>query len=470
MTESRTYSEFVVVFTTFKSVLYDIKITNAGIFIDLDGIYPLMSSKKEPGGFAADYFSGDFVKPFMEKILLIDDEPNILQAYKRILRRDFDIYTAESGREALELLKREGEFAVIVSDMRMPEMNGIEFLSKTQQMFPDSIRIMLTGDAGQQAAMDAVNEGKIFRFLTKPCSLELLSSTLFTCIKQYRLVKAEKQLLEETLTKSLQILVDILALINPTAFSRSTRIKRIAKDIALSLGLENVWEIEVAAMLSQIGCITVPEDILKKISHGKQLSEKELRLYNQHPHVGYDLVARIPRMGDVAQIIAHQNVRFADEKIHRSYLENSVSNWLSTRIVKLVIDYDKLLDFGNTPHEACRQLVEREGWYDPSLIEVLCSLINQKVEEHISIETDVAHLKPGMIFDEPLYSIDGNPFIERGQEITFSLILRLNNFVEAGIITDKFQVKVPVYRTDDTASIFTSVPKRLLENEDYLAA
>lgn len=403
----------------------------------------------------------------MEKILLVDDEPNILQAYKRILRRDFNIYTAESGREGLDLIEREGEFAVIVSDMRMPEMNGIEFLTRTQELFPDSIRIMLTGDAGQQTAMDAVNEGKIFRFLTKPCSLELLSNTLFTCLKQYRLVKAEKQLLEETLTKSLQVLVDILALINPTAFSRSTRVKRLAKDIAVRLGLENTWEIEIAAMLSQIGCITVPEEILKKISNCKQLSEGELRLYNQHPQVGYDLVTRIPRMQDVAQIIAHQTVRFSEEKTSKSCLESSNTNRLNTRIIKMVLDYDKLLDFGSTPIEAYKQLAERDGWYDPALLKVLHELIEEKVEESISMETDVAHLRPGMVFDAPLYSVNGSSFIEKGQEITFSLILRLNNFVEAGIVADKFQVRVPVYRAGDNPSYSSPA---FIDNENYLAA
>jgi response regulator RpfG family c-di-GMP phosphodiesterase len=406
----------------------------------------------------------------MEKILLVDDEPNILQAYKRILRRDFNVFTAESGREGIAMIEREGEFAVIVSDMRMPEMNGIEFLTRTQEMYPDTIRIMLTGDAGQQTAMDAVNEGKIFRFLTKPCSLELLSNTLFTCIKQYRLIKAEKQLLEETLTKSLQVLVDILALINPTAFSRSTRVKRLAKDIAIRLGLENTWEIEVAAMLSQIGCITVPEDILKKINGCKQLSESELRLYNQHPNVGFDLVTRIPRMNDVAQIIAHQNIRFADEKETKSCLESTISNRLNTRIIKMVLDYDKLLDFGNTPLDAYNQLLDREGWYDPMLISVLREFIDEKVEEYISIETDVAHLRPGMIFDEPLYSINGNSFIEKGQEITFSLILRLNNFVDAGIIADKFQVRVPIYGISDNSSVLSPINETTYDSESYLAA
>lgn len=405
----------------------------------------------------------------MEKILLVDDEPNILQAYRRILRKDFNIYTAEGGKQGLAVLE-EGEFAVIVSDMRMPEMNGIEFLTESQKMFPDTVRIMLTGDAGQQTAMDAVNEGKIYRFLTKPCSFDLLTGAIFAGLKQYRLIKAEKQLLEETLTKSLQVLIDILALINPTAFSRSTRVKRLAKELAFRLGIENMWEIEVAAMLSQIGCVTVPEEILQKINNCKQLSEPELRLYNQHVQVGYNLINRIPRMEDIAQIIAHQDIRFSDETESKLFSDKSRSNKLNSRIIKLVLDFDKLLDFGNTPQEAYKNLLSREGWYDPLLLETLEEIIGERIEEFLTIETDVSHLKPGMIFYEPLYSLDGKCFIEKGQEITFSLILRLNNFVEAGIIQNKFHVQTSVYSLDVDYTLMPVNKFSFKESENYLSA
>src|SRR5437870_13752231 len=113
-----------------------------------------------------------------EKILFVDDDANILAALQRQLRKQFSIHTSTDASRALESFETSGPYAVIVSDMRMPGMDGVQFLSKVRQRAPDSVRIMLTGNADQQTAVDAVNEGAIFRFLTKPCSTEVLACVL----------------------------------------------------------------------------------------------------------------------------------------------------------------------------------------------------------------------------------------------------------------------------------------------------
>ena len=116
-----------------------------------------------------------------EKILLVDDEPAVLMGYERLLRKEFQVSTVVGGSAGLVLLKHQGPFAVVVSDMRMPGMNGIEFLLQVQHTSPDTIRVMLTGDSDLQTAIDAVNQGKIFRFLSKPCDKETLVKTLKDC-------------------------------------------------------------------------------------------------------------------------------------------------------------------------------------------------------------------------------------------------------------------------------------------------
>ena len=116
-----------------------------------------------------------------EKILFVDDEENILHAYKLALRKKYKVTTATSGQEALEVIERRGPFAVIVSDMKMPGMDGIELLKRTSEIAPDSVRVMLTGYAELQTAVEAVNSGNIFRFLTKPCPAEDIAGTLDSC-------------------------------------------------------------------------------------------------------------------------------------------------------------------------------------------------------------------------------------------------------------------------------------------------
>jgi len=378
------------------------------------------------------------------KILCVDDEPNVLYGYKRNLRKDFDIYIAEGGEQGLAMIAAEGPFAVVVSDMRMPVMDGIQFLKRVKEIAPESVRVMLTGNSDQQTAMNAVNEGSIFRFLTKPCPPEELAKTLYGGIEQYRLITAEKHLLENTLNKSLEVLVDILAIVNPTAFSRSTRVKKLAREIADNLKIKNSWKIEIAAMLSQIGCIAVPEEILQKIANGTSLTDKEAILYHQYPQIGADLILRIPRMDSVAEIIASQNRRINDEILPDSNGNDFNEETMGARILKVVLDYDKLLNSGNAPRHALKELSERIGWYDPLVLDVLKKIIEETADDYISLELNVSDLKPGMILDAPIFTTRGSMLLAAGQEITMSLILRLINLAETRMIKNKIQVNVAV--------------------------
>lgn len=378
------------------------------------------------------------------KILCVDDDPNILQGYKRSLRRDFQIETAEGGREGLAVIERDGPFAVVVSDMRMPEMDGVQFLSGVKRLAPETVRMMLTGNADQQTAIDAVNEGSIFRFLTKPCLPEVLAKAIAAGVEQFRLITAERVLLEQTLNQNMQVLVDILALVNPTAFNRSNRIKRLARDLAGRLRVENVWEIEFAAMLSKIGCVAVAEEVLQKISRGENLTAAEVNLYQRHPQIGHDLIAKIPRMQTVAEIIAHQTRTINHEIVAVSPLANQETVRIGAHILKVVFDFDKLLLDGHFPHSACHELADRTGVYDPLVLNALRDLIENEADDYVTRLIFVVDLKPGMILSEPLFSTRDALLLPAGQEITISLILRLKSFAEAGFIKTRIVVNVPV--------------------------
>jgi len=131
-----------------------------------------------------------------EKILFVDDEVNVLRGFQRSFRNKFAFDTACSGDDGLDLVCSSGPYAVVISDMQMPQMNGLEFLVKVKEMAPDTVRIMLTGNADQKTAGDAVNQGQIFRFLAKPCSSESLVTTIDAGIKEYQRTRAERQHLE----------------------------------------------------------------------------------------------------------------------------------------------------------------------------------------------------------------------------------------------------------------------------------
>src|ERR1044071_1803603 len=181
-----------------------------------------------------------------EKILFVDDESAILQGYVRLFRNDFEIDTSVTGKGALIAIETKGPYAVVVSDMQMPEMSGVEVLRKVKEIAPDSVRIILTGHADLSAA---VNDGSVFRFLTKPCSKETLGKTLSAALIQYRLVRAERELLEHTLKGSIEVLSEVLSIVNPAAFSRAMRLKRYMKHVVSMLRLPRPWRFEVAAMM-----------------------------------------------------------------------------------------------------------------------------------------------------------------------------------------------------------------------------
>lgn len=135
-------------------------------------------------------------KETREKILFVDDDTNVLHGYKRQLRKEFRINTANSGEKGVQAIKTCGPYAVIVSDYQMPGMDGIEFLSRARGLAPDSVRMMLTGHADLQVAMEAIADGNIFRFLTKPCKSGRLAMAVEAAVEQYRLVMQKYELAE----------------------------------------------------------------------------------------------------------------------------------------------------------------------------------------------------------------------------------------------------------------------------------
>jgi response regulator RpfG family c-di-GMP phosphodiesterase len=375
------------------------------------------------------------------KILCVDDEPNILKAYQRVLSGTFLIETATSGQDGLARLSHDDPFAVVVSDMRMPGMDGIEFLRKMKEVAPDTVRMMLTGNADQQTAIDAVNTGNIFRFLTKPCSPEDLGQAISAGIEQYRLVMAERELLEKTLKGCVKTLTDILSLINPIAFSRASRLRRLAREIAIKLHVESVWQIEMAAMLSQVGCITVPETTLAKAYQGGTITGDELQMVRAHPQVGRDLLAHIPRLEEVAEMIVYQEKLFNGAGPPRDGKRGDEIP-LGGRILKVAIDFDGLTQRKCTHYEAYERIRQKSGdWYDASVVEALSKTFSTEISEQVR-SVRVTDLVENMILAEDLLSVSGVLLVAKGQETSASLRIRLENYVKKGFVLEPIRVLV----------------------------
>ncbi len=362
-----------------------------------------------------------------EKILLVDDDPNILAALRRQLRKVFLIDTAPGPREGLEAVRESGPYAVVVSDLRMPGMDGIQFLAKVRTLAPDTVRMMLTGNADLHAAMEAVNEGNVFRFLTKPCPPEVLVKGLWAGIEQYRLILAERELLENTLRGAVKALMEILSLVNPEAFGRASRVTRYAVEVGRKMKVAELWQLETAAALSQIGCIILPEQALRKVYRGESLTQQEERLFQKHPTVAAELLAKIPRMQKIAEIIAYQAKEYNGGGLPRDPRRGDEIP-LGSRILKAVLDLDAREARGEPPERALMEMKARRGMYDPAVLGAIEAWIG--VETRLVEQTleSPEQLSEGMILAEDVCLSDGRLLVARGYPVNRTMMERLRNF------------------------------------------
>jgi CheY-like chemotaxis protein len=377
-----------------------------------------------------------------KSVLFVDDEANILEGLRRMLRSkrgEWDMVFATNGAEALESM-REKHFDVVVSDMRMPGMDGIHLLAQAKAIAPDSVRIMLTGAGDQQTAIHAVNEGNIFRFLSKPCAAEALAKALQAGIDQYRLITAERELLEKTLKGSIKALVDILALTNPVAFSRAMRLRYYAVQIARRMNIPDIWQIEVAAMLSQVGCVTIPGETLEKAFAGETLTGEKEEMFNTHPQVGGQLIVNIPRLDTIATMITRQH-NPPTEKIICNPEDKDALAVAGAQILKVVVDFDLLLGRGLSPENSCAKLESKPQIY-PSYIVQEIHHIDIPMTEKTSRMVDIGELRNGMILAEDIQSKNGILVVGKNQQINNTLRLKLKNFSQQKMISDQIRVIV----------------------------
>ena len=363
-----------------------------------------------------------------KKILLVDDEPNVLQGFKRHLRKNYDLHLAVGGAAALEALETDGPFAVVVSDMQMPEMNGVELLGRIREADENIVRIMLTGNADQKTAVDAVNEGNIFRFLSKPCPPEVLANTLDLALEQYRLITAEAELLNNTLSGSVRMLTQVLSLSMPAAFGLTQEARTLAREVGERVAIKPIWQIEMAAMLMRIGCVSLPVDIVDRYLSGQSVSPEHQELINQSPQLGSDLVAAIPRLEGVAELIAKQNEPPEDPTP------------IESRILKAVGEFQRLRSV-EAPLSALRIMNGRPE-YDPIVLEYLVKVVRSTFQ---NAEVLVSQLVEGMVLEENVVDSSGRVLIAKGNEIHETLIQKLNALRRSGSgVREPIQVRTMV--------------------------
>jgi response regulator RpfG family c-di-GMP phosphodiesterase len=375
-----------------------------------------------------------------EKILCVDDDPIILFAIEKDLRHRFPVVTALSGEQALSLIKNQGPFGVILADMLMPGMNGVELLAQAQRMSPDSVRIMLTGDEDKQTAVEAINEGRIFRFLSKPCPPDKLSAAIEAGFEQYRLIIAEKELLEQTLNGSVKMLTELLSVREPEAFGRGQKIREYVATAAPAVNLTKSWDVEVAAMLAQIGLMAIPPSVMQKVHAGLALTEREKDMMIRIPEIGFNVLAKIPRLEPAAKIVLYQNKNFDGSGFPKEALDISRIPH-GARLLKIVSDLVDLESKGVPKRKAFDQMRLNRRFYDMAMFEgTVNALIAQEAPANGHM-LRLAELRAGHELMSAVETLEGRLIAPAGTVVSQMMLERFHNFAELSGIKEPIYVK-----------------------------
>lgn len=375
------------------------------------------------------------MKRIKTKVLCVDDEPRVLEGLALQLRRGYEVHSAHGGPEGLKVLTDEGPFAVVLSDMRMPAMDGATFLGHVREQAPHSVRMLLTGHTDLEGAIKAVNEGQIFRFLTKPCAPDQLRAAFDAAAEQNRLLTAERVLLEETLHGSIKALTDILGITNPLAFGRATRIRKYVGKILDEMKVEHRWQVEVAAMLSQLGSVSLPEEVAEDYYYGRVLTKDHQEMVSRMPQVTKELLASIPRLEGVRAILAGQGTSYGARHAHDEVPAGA-------RILRIATDFDHLECKGLPVQLALDTMRGRRGEYEPRVLKAFLEIMGNGEEGQDVREIPVTGLCVGMAFSEDLRTTTGVLLAARGFVVTASLLERVRNFPE-GLVKEPLCVIAP---------------------------
>jgi response regulator RpfG family c-di-GMP phosphodiesterase len=297
------------------------------------------------------------------RILCVDDEPKVLEGLQRVLHNKYAFLSANSGDEALRVIARSEHIEVIVCDMRMPEMNGTVVLAECRKRSPDTVRVLLTGQADLESAISAVNEGQVFRFLTKPCPPLLFLEAVAAAVEKGRQAVTERELLERSVAGSVRALTEVIELVHPGTLGKTSRQLERARKVAAQLHVGSPWHVEVAAILSQVGYVILPNDLLAR-------NGAEQGMLARVPLVLARVLSGIPRLEDAQRALKYQDRPF-ESSDHGPQQEDLP---IGSRILKALSDLALEETHSLGTSAALTVLRSRPGTYDPSVLEAIAAV------------------------------------------------------------------------------------------------
>ncbi len=357
------------------------------------------------------------------QVLFVDDDVSLLSTMKRNLDLDFTVHTAEGGEVALEVVQRLGDFSVVVVDMQMPKMNGIQTIAMLREKMPKAVFLMLTGNQDLSTAIQAVNDGRVFRFLTKPCQLSEISSAVQAAQQQHNLIIAEKELLSGTFAGAINLMTDVIEMQEDRHIDTG-RMSEALVDLATRMGIEIGWEEKVAARVFLVGIAMLsPEDSIKFVTLDPTTAEHKA-MFARICKKSATMLARLPRLGWIVDLLNHV------PKAER--YESGCDRIESGALLLRIVFYWNFLTNKGICVEAATSVIENiMPELSSNMIQSMQCLHDNR-DAHMLTKIAIGKLRPGMIPYENITTPSGGIAVAKGRVLTDVMVENLTRLPELG--------------------------------------
>jgi CheY-like chemotaxis protein len=369
-------------------------------------------------------------------VMVVDDNPENLKLLEEMLREDgYDVRSFPRGRLALAAAEQEPPDLVLL-DINMPEMNGYEVCEQLKSK-PHLSGIPVVFLSALNAVEDKIKGFRVggVDYISKPFQLEEVRARVETHVQLRRAQQAEHELLERTLGGAVGVLWELVQLTSPLVAIRSRAIRDIVRWMVKRLEISDPWQYELAATLCLVGCITLPDEVFERVYFSQKLSPDDLRMFQAHPETAARLLANIPRLEVVAEIIRGQQKP-------ESQLSGGEQARQGAHILHVALELDRRVSRGVTSTFALGEL-RLSRRFDVRLLAALEGYAPPVIEYDV-LRLPIQDLHVGMVLEKNVLSKDGNLLIlKEGTVLTDTWIERLENFAKARGAGDLVDVRIP---------------------------
>ncbi len=386
-----------------------------------------------------------------KKILYVDDEANLLSSFRSLMRKeDVQLHLLEDSMKIEEMLRAEGPFSLVISDQKMPGMDGVSLLQKVTEIHPDTLKVLITGFSDQNDTIRAINFGGISRYISKPWDDNELKKIVKNSVVQYNLVNENQylynqiklknenlsELLNGTIGEISNLLKDMISVINPYAAAQIDRIKNkglIVLGFYNQISLEEKWEILRSLELFNIGLALMPTWIQVSLNKEGLNAAKRFSICKNHYELAANLLSRIPKFSGVANILLHTNLLLNNERI-------STAIPLGAKILYILISMDNNTTVNYNNELMLKDMLKTPAKYDPEIIQIL--LKHKEIEKPFKtaakIRTD--ELRTEMIVLQDVITKSGIKIIPINTRLTISSITALKQWIKLDEIIEPILV------------------------------